>query len=426
MEPDPKFRFAPLVKIASGGSATVYVGTRSDGRSGELVALKRPHPHVLDDERQRAALLREARVASALRHPNVVEVREIESSGGEFQLVMDYVEGATLGTLIVVAAKADARMPEDIVLRIVIDACAGLDAVHEERDADGRPLGLVHRDVSPQNILVGVDGRARLTDFGLVKGVSEGVPSTTQGTLKGKLGYMAPEYVSYGRSDRAVDVFAMGVLLWEALAGKRLFRGDNEVQTLDRVLRDNPSPLADIAARFAPLDAIVAHATAKDPSARIASARSLGSALEAAPLAIATHAEVGAYVARVAAEELAERRLRIHVAERERARGRWRARRGAIFAVAVLLFGMAGSAAFVRSRVVTPAIPAIAVASASPAASAPLPTREIELVEVTAPASSTASASPSSASVRPRPSAPPTPPARVAPPNPYVRTPPPR
>src|ERR1700720_3617702 len=123
MRPDEsRFRFTPLAKIASGGTATVYVGRGPGG----LVALKRPHPHVLEDERQRAALLREAQIAASLHHPNIVEVREVEAPGAQMQLVMTYVEGSALGALIALEAKRDLRMPPNIAVRIVIDACAGL------------------------------------------------------------------------------------------------------------------------------------------------------------------------------------------------------------------------------------------------------------------------------------------------------------
>jgi eukaryotic-like serine/threonine-protein kinase len=413
MPPDePPFRFTPLAKIASGGSATVYVGR---GPSG-LVAIKRPHPHVLEDERQRSALLREARIAASLHHPNIVEVHEVETLGTEMQLVMQYVEGTALGTLIAVEAKADHRLPPAVAVRIVLDASAGLEAVHEKRDASGNVLGLVHRDISPQNILVGVDGVARLTDFGLAKAVYEGAPSTTQGTLKGKLGYMAPEYIGHGQLAGAVDVFAMGVVLWEALAGRRLFRGDNEIQTLDRVLRDEPPPLADVSRELAPFDPVVARAVAKDPAARFPSARAFAEALSDAAQAAGTqvgHDEVGTYVALAVGSDLARRRESVKRAER-RAGARQRQ------LVAVLAFATvlaAGGLALTLGRGErAPPAPLTPIVTSPATTSSPLPAPEPPPPAASFELPATSSPTPTS-SPRPRPASPAP---RSPPPNPYV------
>jgi serine/threonine-protein kinase len=324
-----RFRYTPLAKIASGGTATVFVGARSRGAPGALVALKRPHAHILEDARQRNEVLREARVAASLHHPNVVGVREVETLGEDIQLVMDYVEGAALGSLIALEARRDARIPAPVALRILLDACEGLAAVHAATDPRGALLGLVHRDVSPQNILVGVDGRARLTDFGLAKAVYAGAPSTTQGTLKGKLGYMAPEYVNRGQVDRSVDIFAMGVVIWEALAGRRLFRGENEVQTLDRLLREEAPSLASLDSALEPLaafDDVIAKATKKEPSERLASTVELVDALGAAVRAagmVASPEDVAAYVRGAVGAEIAERDRAVRGALRARSRPLW-------------------------------------------------------------------------------------------------------
>ncbi len=359
------FQYLPLAKIASGGTATVYIGARRPAR--ELVALKRPHPHVLEDSRQRAEVLREAHVAASLHHPNIVGVRAVESQGDEIQLVMDYVEGAALGSLIAFEARRDARLPVGVALRILLDACEGLAAVHAQTDAEGQLLGLVHRDVSPQNILVGIDGRSRLTDFGLAKAVYTGAPSTTQGTLKGKLGYMAPEYVHRGHVDRSVDVFAMGVVLWEALAGRRLFRGENEAQTLDRVLRESPARLADIAPELAPFDDVVARATRKQPEERLASAMELRAALaDAAAQArlSAREEDVAAYVQGVVGQELAVRRAEVQAALRARGRP---VRIGATATAAAMV--ATGAVIALRGGSVAPAT-ATATATTSASASA--------------------------------------------------------
>jgi hypothetical protein len=415
----PRARFVPLAKLAAGGTATVHVGVHADGR-GDLVALKRPHPHVLDDERQRSALLREADIASTLHHPNLVGVRAIEGDGAELELVLDYVEGASLASLLVLEARRDARAPPAVVVRIVLDACAGLSAVHAR--------GLVHRDVSPQNILVGADGLARLTDFGLAKALYEGAPSTTQGTLKGKLGYMAPEYVSRSRLSAGVDVFALGVVLWEALAGRRLFRGDNEAQTLDRVLREEAPELAlEIDPSLAPFDPVVARAVAKDPGARFATADALGDALASAARAAgleATPSDVAAYVVAAAGEELAERRTRIAGARGALVRRR-RVRLGWIgAAVGTPAIALAVVAALsTRARPVT--TPGQGSAPAAPD-SMPLAVTtdpSVAAVPPTSTASESAMATPAAAPRDVRPGAPQHP-VHLPPPNPYVHRPP--
>ena len=408
-----RFRYAPLAKIASGGTATVYIGAR--GAGGELVALKRPHVHVLEDPRQRREVLREANLAAGFRHPNIVGVHEVEADGDELQLVMDYVEGTTLGSLIVLEARREARVPPRVALRILLDACQGLAAVHREANEQGELLGLVHRDVSPQNILVGVDGRARLTDFGLARAVYAGAPSTTQGTLKGKLGYMAPEYVHRGQVDRGVDVFAMGVVLWETLAGRRLFRGDNEAQTLDKVLKEEPGPLAAIAPELAALDPLILRAVAKDPEARFPSAVELLSSLEAAASAaglVGTQQEVALYLEHAVGEELLERRARVHAALRARRRP---------YLVAAFGFTLLGTVLTVMAVRENARAPSPAAASKPIAAPPSVPTSPPS----TEPWTPSSTALPASASAPPPASSPqPRPPRSPAlPPNPYERPP---
>ena len=306
-------RYEPLVKLASGGMATVFVGA-ARGALGfrQIVAIKRPHPHLVEDPAYREALLAEARVASRVHHANVVDVRDVEVDGDTLQLVMDYVEGASLGQLILHGAKTGARIPPAVAVRIVLDACAGLHAAHELTDEAGAPLGLVHRDVSPQNILVGLDGVARVADFGVAKEARAVRATTTEGALKGKIGYIAPEYVRGQPIDRRADVFAMGVVLWEALAHKRLFRGSNEAEALDLVLREAAPPASRYAPEVGPaLDAVIARAVEKSPGDRFATARDLGAAIERAARAeglAASPAEVARAVEIAVGDELAERR----------------------------------------------------------------------------------------------------------------------
>jgi serine/threonine-protein kinase len=277
-------RYLPLLKIASGGMATVHVGAKlAEHDFVHLVALKRPHQHLLEDFGFRDALLREANVASKLRHANVVSVRDVDAIGDSIQLVMDYVEGASLGQILVRASKLGVPLPPAAAIAVARDSCAGLESLHALSDADGTPRHFVHRDVSPQNILVGLDGVARITDFGLAKCARASEQPTTQGTLKGKLGYMAPEYVKGEAIDRRADVFAMGVVLWEALAGRRLFRGENDAETLQRVVHAPIPPISAIVPELHPdFDDVLACALERDPARRFPSMIELREAIEGA------------------------------------------------------------------------------------------------------------------------------------------------
>lgn len=308
-------RYELLVKIASGGMATVYVG-RLRGAVGfwRLVAIKRAHPHLLEDPAFKQMLIEEARLASRIHHPNVVAVLDVEELSGELRLVMDYVEGASLADLLVAGASEGRPIPARLAVRIALDACAGLLAAHELRDEDGSMLHIVHRDVSPQNILVGLDGMGRLSDFGIAKHARSGV-STTTGSLKGKLGYMSPEYIETGVFDVRGDVFAMGVVVWEALANRKLFRGTNEVETLRRIVDCQVPPLSSVAPWVGGrLDTVVAAALAKSPEERFQTAGAFAAALETVARKddlIGSHAEVAAFVKALWGARLDARRAEV-------------------------------------------------------------------------------------------------------------------
>lgn len=319
-------RYEPLLKIASGGTATVWVGAAA-GALGfrQLVAIKRPHEHLADDPAFIAALMEEAKIASRLRHANVVDVRDVEIVAKGVQLVMDWVEGASMSELIRAWQKNPPARPHAVAIRIVLDACEGLRALHDLKSEDGAPLGCVHRDVSPANILVGLDGVARITDFGLARPLLAVERSTTQGSLRGKLGYMAPEYIGGKEIDRRVDVFAMGIVLWEALARKRLFRGENDADSLERVQRHHAGKLAELPsagdsrAALVEIDALLERALAKDPSARLPSIDALSSELERIARAhdlLASHHEVRDAFGPALRQSLEERRHEVERALR--------------------------------------------------------------------------------------------------------------
>ena len=315
-------RYEPLLKIASGGTASVYVGSAA-GALGfrQLVAIKRPHAHLADDPTFCAALVEEARIASRLHHANIVDVRDVEVDESGIQLVMDYVEGASLSELIRSWAKEPPARAEAVALRIVLDACEGLRALHELTGDDDAPLGLVHRDVSPANVLVGLDGVARIADFGLAKPLLAVERTTSEGALRGKLGYMAPEYIRGKPIDRRIDVFAMGIVLWEVLTRKRLFRGENDGDTLDRVQTFTPPLLAELmpslGAAGPALDGVIARALAKDPEERLSTIAALSAELEAVVRAHdlgATHAHVREAFAPALRANLDDRRRRVQSA----------------------------------------------------------------------------------------------------------------
>ena len=308
-------RYELLVRVAAGGMATVYVG-RLRGALGfsRLVAIKRAHPHLLEDTAFARMLVAEARTAARIHHPNVVSVMDVEELDGELLLIMDYVEGASLSGLLAQAAAQKKSMPIAIAARIVVDACAGLHAAHQVADDQGKLLGLVHRDVSPHNVLVGVDGSSRLADFGIAKVESTSSIQTSTGALKGKVAYMAPEYVEKARADVRSDVFGMGVVAWEAFTQKRLFRGENEIETLRLVLAAEVPRASSVAELPRSIDLVLEKALHRDPDQRFQTAAEFSSALDEAARAaslIAGGAELGALVQSLVGPGLEQRRATI-------------------------------------------------------------------------------------------------------------------
>lgn len=221
-----------LGRLGGGGMAAVYLA-RLHGPMGfsRSVAVKSLHPAFCQDPHFVSMLLDEARLASRVSHPNVVGVVDLSADRGELQLVLDYVHGASLREIL---DGCTAPVPVPVAVSVVHDVLEGLHAAHEARGPGGSLLGLVHRDVSPHNALVGVDGIARISDFGIAKAAWR-TQSTRDGQLKGKLAYMAPEQLEEGPVDRRADLFAVSIVLWELLAGKRLFDLENPAQHLARL-----------------------------------------------------------------------------------------------------------------------------------------------------------------------------------------------
>ena len=299
-------------EIASGGMATVHLGTiRGPFGFTSTVAIKRLHPPFARDPEFVAMFLDEARLASRVRHRNVVPVLDVFAEEGELSLVMEYVEGESLARL-----GRTGEVPVAIAVAITASVLHGLHAAHEARDEQGAPLELVHRDVSPHNVLVGSDGAVRLIDFGIAKAACRSSASRN-GQLKGKIAYMAPEQIQRGGIDRRTDVYGAAVLLWELLAGERLFDGETEGIVLGRVLDDVVPPPGSLRAGLpAGLDAIVLRGVARAPARRFATAREMAEALEAV-VRPAGPAEIAAWVQELAGGVLAERRARLSRLEAE-------------------------------------------------------------------------------------------------------------
>ena len=298
-------RYAMYQAIASGGMATVHYG-RLLGPVGfsRTVALKRLHAQFSRDPEFVAMFIDEARLAARIRHPNVVQTVDVVATDGELLLVMDYVQGESLSRL-ARASRAANGIPVRVAAAILCGALHGLHAAHEATDEQGAPLGLVHRDMTPQNILVGADGVARVLDFGVAKAAGR-VNTTAHGRMKGKIGYMAPEQIN-GVVTRQTDVFAASVVLWEALTGRRLFTGDNPRQVLSKILSENIAPPTSLAPHLPPgIDAVVLRGLERDARKRYATARDLALEVEGC-LGLASPVQVGAWVESLAHVALAQR-----------------------------------------------------------------------------------------------------------------------
>ncbi len=306
-------RFELIAELASGGMATVFLA-RLGGVAGfqRFVAIKRLHPHLASDRDFIQMFLDEARIAARLHHPHVVPILEIGESEKGYYLVMEYIEGDTLARLMARSAQSGNALPTRVAVRAAIDALAGLHAAHEMTDDEGKPLEIVHRDVSPQNILVGVDGSARITDFGVARAASR-LTTTKSGQLKGKLSYMAPEQARGKGIDRRADVFAMGIVLWELLARKRLFKGDGgEAETLNKVMNE-PIPHVRDANPELPeaIAAVCMQALERDIDKRFATAAIFGETLEKAAIdtgLLGAHRDVAAHLELVIGTDISQQR----------------------------------------------------------------------------------------------------------------------
>ncbi len=273
------------------------------------VAVKVLHPHLARDPAIVAMFVDEARVATRIDHPNVVAVSDVSLVGDDLVIVMDYVEGAPLHWLQRDLAERGRQMEIGLAVSIVADALEGLHAAHELTDPGGASAGLVHRDVSPQNILVGVDGVARVTDFGVAMSAGRLAKTAPDAPVKGKVQYLAPEQVRRrGALDRRVDVFAAGILLWECLTGRTLFGGGTEAEAIARVLREPIDPPSVHRPEVPPaLDDVCLRALERDVDRRFPTALAFAEALRQAAPSM-TRADVGATVMEVSGDPIREKR----------------------------------------------------------------------------------------------------------------------
>lgn len=269
-------------EIAVGGMATVHLGRRVEGPNApQLVAIKRLRAELATDRKFSRMFIDETEMASRIRHPNVVRTLDILSVGHEILLVMEYIEGETLAALVQQALSQEIPLPLDIAVAILVDVLEGLEAAHTAIGQHGRPLDIVHRDVSPDNILVDIHGVSRLIDFGVAK-AKDRITRSSRDDLKGRAAYMAPEHISKQVSPRS-DLFSAGVVLWELLTGRRLFARPTVAGTLKAILSGEVSAPSMHAPHVPPaLDALVVRSLSFADSQRFPSARAMADALKEA------------------------------------------------------------------------------------------------------------------------------------------------
>ena len=273
-------RYTIVERIAAGGMAELYLArARGIGGFDKLLALKLVLPHLADDPEFIAMFLDEARLAATLDHPNVVHVLDIGQVGAEHFYAMEYVHGRDLRAL--VRVHGDAPLPLPCALAIILGTASGLHHAHERMGHDGRAIGLVHRDVSPSNVLVTYDGVVKVVDFGIARAEARS-KATRAGVVKGKQGYMSPEQCRGDQVDRTSDVFGLGILLWELTVGKRLFTGDNDYAVMSKIVFGMVTDPRELVPGYPPrLAEIVMRALQRDPAARQRSALQLALELEA-------------------------------------------------------------------------------------------------------------------------------------------------
>jgi serine/threonine-protein kinase len=285
-------RYALYDQIGAGGMATVHYG-RLLGPAGfsKTVAIKRLHPHFARDPEFASMFLDEARLAARIHHPNVVATLDVVAKDGELFLVMEFVEGLSLSGVFWECLRTNTPIPLGVIGAVIQNVLAGLHAAHEATTEQGMPLALIHRDVSPQNVLVGRDGVARVLDFGIAKAIGRS-HTTREGRIKGKLAYMPPEQIRGQELDRRADIYAASVMLWELLTMRRPYDEDDDAATIYKVVHETPPEVRSFAPDVpAEIDALVMQGVSKERAGRFPTARAMAMALaqlslEGAPAAV--------------------------------------------------------------------------------------------------------------------------------------------
>ncbi len=311
-------RYELLLPIAKGGMARVWAA-RQHGIHGfsKTVAIKTILPNLAEEPEFERMFLDEARIAALVHHPNVCEIYELGEEGKVLYLAMEWISGESLVHILRSSGKM-APMDARLASRIVADACAGLHAAHNLTDEQGRPMNVVHRDVSPHNILISADGNVKVADFGVAKALGQMHSATMAGQVKGKIGYMAPEMITGAPVDRRSDIFAMGIVLYEATTGQRPFTGEGDPQVMHAILQGKFTLPSRIIRSYPPeLEKIVLQAMSMDPAQRFHTADRMRHALEewlAHSGSIVSQSHVGHFVQQRVGSTLSKRRERIRAA----------------------------------------------------------------------------------------------------------------
>jgi len=281
-EPIQFGKYTLFERIGRGGMAEVYKG-RIQGPAGfeRVFVVKRILPHLSDDASFIKMFVEEAKLSARLNHPNIVHIFELGAVEGEYFISMEYIRGHDLSETMRAIWKALGPPRPELVAYVGREACRGLAYAHNLTDENGRPLGMIHRDVSPSNVMLSYEGAVKMLDFGIAKALSDGTEPTKGGQLKGKYAYMAPEQTEGENIDNRSDIFAIGIVLHEVLTGRRLFKGQSDVQTIEKVRRcDVPVPSAINPAVPREFDEILLRALQRDPSRRWSNAADMADALD--------------------------------------------------------------------------------------------------------------------------------------------------
>src|SRR6185436_9958239 len=281
-EPIQFGKYTLFERIGRGGMAEVYKG-RIQGPAGfeRVFVVKRILPHLSDDTSFIKMFVEEAKLSARLNHPNIVHIFELGAVEGEYFISMEYIRGHDLSETMRAIWKALGPPRPELVSYIGREVCRGLAYAHNLADENGRPLGMIHRDVSPSNVMLSYEGAVKLLDFGIAKALSDGTEPTKGGQLKGKYAYMVPEQTEGENIDNRSDIFAIGIVLHEVLTGRRLFKGQNDVQTIERVRRcDVPLASASNPAIPREMDQILLKALQRDPARRWSNAADMADALD--------------------------------------------------------------------------------------------------------------------------------------------------